>query len=271
MKSDSGKEKGLNVLEDWYLEYHIHKNRPGLLGDVASLLGMLSINILTVSGVEDKNRGFLLQTDDRQKIPALRSMLRKVENITVTALRQPTLIDRLALRHGVFIQRECSEENTKTYKFTRDQLGILVDFLGELLKKEGNQVIGIRGMPRVGKTESVVAASVYANKRWSFVSSTLLRQTIRYRLEEDEMATENMVYIIDGIVSTLRSNEQHHSLVREIMRLDAPKVIEHPDIFVRETEFGWEHFDRIIELRHNPDEEISYQMITTGFSSFDIS
>ncbi|TCP58906.1 uncharacterized protein DUF3388 [Tumebacillus sp. BK434] len=258
------------VLEDWYLEYHIHKDRPGLLGDIASLLGMLSINILTVNGVENKNRGFLLQTDDRQKISALRSMLRKVENITVTALRQPTVIDRLALRHGMFIERE-SNENVKTYKFTRAQLGILVDFLGELLKKEGNQVIGIRGMPRVGKTESIVAASVYANKRWSFVSSTLLRQTIRYRLEEDELATDNMVYLIDGIVSTLRSNEQHHSLVREIMRLPAPKVIEHPDIFVRETEFGWEHFDRIIELRNSPEEEISYQMIQTGFSSFDIS
>ncbi|MGZ4113376.1 MAG: DUF3388 domain-containing protein, partial [Tumebacillaceae bacterium] len=30
------------VLEEWYLEYHIHKDRPGLLGDIASLLGMLS-------------------------------------------------------------------------------------------------------------------------------------------------------------------------------------------------------------------------------------
>ncbi|PWK15485.1 DUF3388 domain-containing protein [Tumebacillus permanentifrigoris] len=257
-------------MEDWYLEYHIHKDRPGLLGDIASLLGMLSINILTVSGVEEKKRGFLLRTSDRQKISALRSMLRKVENITVTALRQPTLLDRLALRHGVFIQRE-SSENTKTYKFTRDQLGILVDFLGELLKKEGNQVIGIRGMPRVGKTESIVAASVYANKRWSFVSSTLLRQTVRTRLDEDEMFADNMVFLLDGIVSTHRANDQHRSLVREIMRLNAPKVIEHPDIFVRETEYGWEHFDRIIELRNNPDEEISYQMIQTGFSSFDIS
>jgi predicted amino acid-binding ACT domain protein len=257
-------------LEDWYLEYHIHKDRPGLLGDIASLLGMLSINILTVSGVAEKTRCFLMRTSDRQKISALRSMLRKVENITVTALRQPTVLDRIALRHGVFIERE-SSENTKTYKFTRDQLGILVDFLGELLKKEGNQVIGIRGMPRVGKTESIVAASVYANRRWSFVSSTLLRQTVRTRLDEDEMFSDNMVFLLDGIVSTHRANDQHRSLVREIMRLNAPKVIEHPDIFVRETEFGWEHFDRIIELRNNPDEEISYQMIQTGFSSFDIS
>ncbi|GIM47872.1 hypothetical protein DNHGIG_34210 [Collibacillus ludicampi] len=250
-------------MEDWYLEYYISKDRPGLLGDIASLLGMLSINIVTVSGVDEKNRGFLIQTDDRQKISALRGMLRHVENITVTALRQPTLLDRLALRHGKLIRRET--DNIKTYKFTRDEVGILVDFLGELLKKEGNQVIGIRGMPRVGKTESIVAASVYANKRWTFISSTLLRQTVRTQLAEDEFACENMVYIFDGIVSTLRANEQHRRLVREIMRMEAPKVIEHPDIFVRETEFTWDDFDRIIELRNTMDEEITYQMVDQGF------
>jgi hypothetical protein len=250
-------------MEDWYLEYYISKDRPGLLGDIASLLGMLSINIVTVSGVDEKNRGFLIQTDDRQKISALRGMLRQVENITVTALRQPTLLDRLALRHGKLIRRE--SDNTRTYKFTRDEVGILVDFLGELLKQEGNQVIGIRGMPRVGKTESIVAASVYANKRWTFISSTLLRQTVRTQLAEDEFNSENMVYILDGIVSTLRANEQHRRLVREIMRMEAPKVIEHPDIFVRETEFTWQDFDRIIELRNTVDEEITYQLIDQGF------
>jgi hypothetical protein len=250
-------------MEDWYLEYYISKDRPGLLGDIASLLGMLSINIVTVSGVDEKNRGFLIQTNDRQKISALRGMLRQVENITVTALRQPTLLDRLALRHGKLIRRE--SDNTRTYKFTRDEVGILVDFLGELLKQEGNQVIGIRGMPRVGKTESIVAASVYANKRWTFISSTLLRQTVRTQLAEDEFNSENMVYILDGIVSTLRANEQHRRLVREIMRMEAPKVIEHPDIFVRETEFTWQDFDRIIELRNTVDEEITYQLIDQGF------
>ncbi|MFC4766371.1 DUF3388 domain-containing protein [Effusibacillus consociatus] len=256
-------------MEEWYLEYHIHKNRPGLLGDIASLLGMLSINIVTVNGVEDENRGFLIRTNDRQKIAVLRTMLRTIENISISALRQPTLLDRLALRHGRFIRRE--SENDKTYKFNRDELGILVDFLGELLKKEGNQVIGIRGMPRVGKTESIVAASVYANRRWSFISSTLLRQTVRHSLSEDELVSDNMVYILDGIVSTLRATEQHRSLVRQIMRMEAPKVIEHPDIFVRETEFGWDAFDRIIELRNTDDEVITYETIQTGFTSFDIS
>ena len=32
--------------KEWYLEYEIQKNRPGLLGDISSLLGMLSINIV---------------------------------------------------------------------------------------------------------------------------------------------------------------------------------------------------------------------------------
>ncbi|GAX91808.1 DUF3388 domain-containing protein [Effusibacillus lacus] len=256
-------------MEEWYLEYHIHKNRPGLLGDIASLLGMLGINIVTVNGVEDQNRGFLIRSNERQKIAVLRAMLRTVDNISITALRQPTLLDRLALRHGKFIKRE--SENDRTYKFTRDELGILVDFLGELLKKEGNQVIGVRGMPRVGKTESIVAASVYANRRWSFISSTLLRQTVRHSLAEDELASDNMVYILDGIVSTLRATEQHRQLVREIMRMEVPKVIEHPDIFVRETEYDWDVFDRIIELRNTEDQEITYDTVQTGFASFDIS
>ncbi|WP_018133387.1 DUF3388 domain-containing protein [Effusibacillus pohliae] len=256
-------------MEEWYLEYHIHKNRPGLLGDIASLLGMLSINIVTVNGVEDANRGFLIRTNDRQKIAVLRTILRTIENITITALRQPTLLDRLALRHGRFIRREA--ENDKTYKFTRDELGILVDFMGELLKKQGHQVIGIRGMPRVGKTESIVAASVYANKRWTFISSTLLRQTVRHSLADDELGNDRMVYILDGIVSTMRSTEQHRRLVREIMRMDVPKVIEHPDIFVRETEYGWDLFDRIIELRNTEDEVITYETVQTGFNSFDVS
>lgn len=39
------------------MEYKIHKNRPGLLGDIASMLGMLEVNILTINGVEGKTRG----------------------------------------------------------------------------------------------------------------------------------------------------------------------------------------------------------------------
>ena len=150
-------------LKQWYLEYRIHKNRPGLLGDVASLLGMLNVNILTINGVEGKTRGMLLETDDDEKIRLLGDMLAKVSNITVTALRQPKLVDILAVRHGRYIERDSDDK--KTFRFTRDELGLLVDFLGEIFKREGNQIIGLRGMPRVGKTESIIAGSVCAMKR----------------------------------------------------------------------------------------------------------
>ena len=36
---------------EWYLEYELQYNRPGLLGDISSLLGMLAINIITINGV----------------------------------------------------------------------------------------------------------------------------------------------------------------------------------------------------------------------------
>lgn len=78
-------------------------------------------------------------------------------------------------------------------------------------------------MPRVGKTESIVAASVCANKRWLFVSSTLIKQTVRSQLIEDEYSDDN-IFILDGIVSTKRANERHWQLVREIMRLPATKL-----------------------------------------------
>jgi hypothetical protein len=252
--------------QEWYLEYQIHKNRPGLLGDIASILGMLSINIITINGVEDNRRGMLLTTDDEEKINALRAILFRVDNITITALRPPKLMDRMAVRHGRYLDR-CLEDK-RTYRFTRDELGLLVDFMAELFKKEGHQLIGVRGMPRVGKTESIVASSVCANKRWIFVSSTLLRQTIRNELLIDELSEQN-VYIIDGIVSTRRSTERHDMLVRDIMRMQATKVVEHPDIFVKQSPFTLDDFDYIIELRNHPDEVITYDLLENpGFESF---
>lgn len=260
--------------KEWYLEYEIHKNRPGLLGDISSLLGMLSINIVTINGVEDMRRGMLLLSDHQEQILRLESILTTMDNITVTKLREPKLRDRLAVRHGRYIQRDADDK--KTFRFVRDELGLLVDFLAELFKKEGHKLVGIRGMPRVGKTESIVASSVCANKKWLFVSSTLLKQTIRSQLIDDEYNEENL-FIIDGIVSTRRANERHWQLVREIMRLPATKVVEHPDIFVRETEYTLDDFDYIIELRNEPDEEITYDVVDkqqmgsndSSFSTFD--
>ena len=76
-----------------------------------------------------------------------------------------TLLDRMAVRHGRYLD-QCLEDK-RTFRFTRDELGLLVDFMAELMKREGHQLIGVRGMPRVGKTESIVASSVCANKRWT--------------------------------------------------------------------------------------------------------
>jgi len=244
--------------EEWYLEYEIQSNRPGLLGDISSLLGMMSINIVTINGVDEGRRGLLILAKDNKQIERLESILLTMDTIKLIKLRKPKLRDRLAIRHGRYIQRDADDK--KTFRFVRDELGILVDFMAEIFKQDGHKLIGIRGMPRVGKTESIVASSVCANKRWLFVSSTLLKQTIRNQLIEDEYNKDNL-FIIDGIVSTRRANERHWQLIREIMRLPSIKVVEHPDIFIQNTEYTIDHFDYIIELRHNPDEEITYDIV----------
>ncbi|AST91995.1 DUF3388 domain-containing protein [Sutcliffiella cohnii] len=249
------------IKKEWYLEYEINKNRPGLLGDISSLLGMLSINIVTINGVDDSRRGLLLLSETNEQIVRLESILNTMDTIKVTKLREPKLRDRLAVRHGRYIQRDADDK--KTFRFVRDELGLLVDFMAELFKRQGHLLVGIRGMPRVGKTESIVASSVCANKRWLFVSSTLLKQTIRSQLIQDEY-DENNLFIIDGIVSTKRANEKHWQLVREIMSLSAVKVVEHPDIFVQNTEYKLQDFDYIIELRTNPDEEITYEPVQSN-------
>jgi hypothetical protein len=244
--------------KEWYLEYEIQKNRPGLLGDISSLLGMLSINIVTINGVDEGRRGLLILAKDDNQIKRLESILNTMDTIKVIKIREPKLRDRLAVRHGRYIQRDADDK--KTFRFVRNELGLLVDFMAELFKQEGHKLIGIRGMPRVGKTESVVAASVCANKRWLFVSSTLLKQTIRNQLIQDEY-NENNLFILDGIVSTKRASERHWQLVREIMRLPAVKVVEHPDIFVQNSEYTLDDFDYIIELRNDADEEITYDIV----------
>lgn len=244
---------------EWYLEYELQFNRPGLLGDISSLLGMLSINIITINGVANSRRGMLLISKQNEQMTRLLSILNTMDTIKVTKLRKPLLRDRLAVRHGRYILSDV--DDSKTIRFVRDELGILVDFMAELYKSEGHKLIGVRGMPRVGKTESIVAASVCANKRWLFLSSTLLKQTVRSQLIAGEYSEDN-IYIIDGIVSKQRiQDERHWQLIREIMQLPTIKVVEHPDIFVQATEYKLDDFDYIIELRKDEDEEITYDLI----------
>src|SRR5690625_356170 len=201
---------------EWYLEYENQINRPGLLGDISTLLGMLSINIITINGVENKRRAMLLLSVYDENISRLETILETVDIIKVLKIRKPKLKDRMAVRHGKYIHTD--KNDRKTIRFVRNELGILVDFFAELYKQEGHKLIGVRGMPRVGKTESIVAGSVCANKRWLFVSSTMIKQTVRNKLIAGEYDSDN-IYIIDGVVSKKRANEEHWQLIREVMQL----------------------------------------------------
>ncbi|WKB34829.1 DUF3388 domain-containing protein [Terrilactibacillus sp. S3-3] len=256
--------------KEWYLEYEIHRNRPGLLGDVSSLLGMLGINIMTINGVDNERRGLLVSTHDDSQIKRFLAIVKTMDNINVTKLREPKLSDRLAVRHGRYIERDADDK--KTFRFVRDEIGLLVDFMAELFKQEGHRLIGIRGMPRVGKSESIIAASVSANKRWVFVSSTLLKQTVRSQLSDDEFSGDH-IFVIDGVVSTKRAGDSHWELVRQMMQMPVTKVVEHPDVFVQGTEYCLEDFDYLLELRNHRDEKITYEEsdLNSGFSNFDFN
>src|SRR5699024_8248924 len=157
-----------------------------------------------------------------------------MDTIELRKLRKPNLRDKIAVRHGRYIHGDC--DNRKIVRFVRDEIGMLVDFLAELFKKEGHKLIGIRGMPRVGKTESIVAGSVSANKRWLIISCTILKQTIRNELTNGEYSHHN-IYTIDGGASHPRTNEQHWQLIREIMQRPATKVTEHTDCLADATQY----------------------------------
>ena len=146
--------------KEWYLEYEITMNRAGLLGDISSLLGMMGISIVTINGIEESRRGLLIKTDSLEKVNRFENIVMEIDDISITKLRKPELRDRLAVRHGRYIEQDADDK--KTFRFEREDLGLLVDFMAELFKEDGHKLIGIRGMPRVGKTESIVAASVCA-------------------------------------------------------------------------------------------------------------
>lgn len=119
--------------KEWYLEYEITINRAGLLGDISSLLGMLGISIVTINGVDQGKRGLLIKTDKLEKVERFEQIVKEINEIDITKLRIPELRDRLAVRHGRYIEQDADD---KTFKFEREDLGLLVDFLAELLKKK---------------------------------------------------------------------------------------------------------------------------------------
>src|SRR5690554_2543969 len=103
---------------EWYLEYELLYNRPGLLGEIASLLGMLSINIITINGVENNKRGMLLLCEHDEQIIRLQTILETMNTIKNIKLRKPKLQDMLAIKHGKYIDRD--SDDRKTIRFVRD-------------------------------------------------------------------------------------------------------------------------------------------------------
>ena len=72
----------------------------------------------------------------------------------------------------------------------------------------------------------------------------------------DDERTGDYVYIIDALVSQRNFDERHWQILREVMRLPATKIVEHPDAFVKSSEYTWDDFDYIIELRNTTEEII---------------
>src|SRR5699024_3245799 len=85
---------------EWYVAYKLQYNRRGLLGDVSSLLGILSIDIIMINGIEKSKRGMLLLSERDEHIERLKTILDKVDTIKVTKIRKSKLRDRLAVRNG---------------------------------------------------------------------------------------------------------------------------------------------------------------------------
>lgn len=96
---------------------------------------MLGISIVTINGVDQGKRGLLIKTDSLEKVKRFENIISEVNDIEITKLRLPELRDRLAVRHGRYIEQDADDK--KTFRFEREDLGLLVDFWLNCLKKRG--------------------------------------------------------------------------------------------------------------------------------------
>jgi hypothetical protein len=94
---------GSDFMGSLYLEYKIVKNRPGLLGDLASFFGLLKVDISNIASIDEKYRGLLIDFDDIGMKDTLLKSLNEVEELEITSLRKPRFVDLLALKHGTKI------------------------------------------------------------------------------------------------------------------------------------------------------------------------
>lgn len=252
-------------MDKTYLEYRILNNRPGLLGAIASTIGLLRINIVSVASIQEDSRAFLLENVTPDKGEILFDYLSGIKDLEVLAFRKPDLTDFLALKHGRRIKKQGSRP--PKYVFAREDLDLLVDFLSDHLISGKTRKIGFAGNPRIGKTETSIAACVHANKHWVIVSSTLVRKTARTSMTSKELSPDN-VFLIDAITSWQRSTPQHIQLVERVLEGEGLLIIEHPEVFLTEKGLEEDYFDLMIELKGKED---SKPYIGHSFNSFDIS
>ena len=258
---------GCDFVGSLYLEYKIVKNRPGLLGDLASFFGLLNLNISKIASIDEKYRGLLIEIEEYEMKDTILESLNKVEELEINTLRKPQFKDLLALKHGTKI----TEGNKEGYyKFSRENLHFLIDFVSEYLRRNSDVVIGFKGSPRIGKTETAIATVVHANKKWQLLSSTLLRKVARTKIA-DEMLNKDTVFIIDAITTFHRSTAKHVRFIRnKILPASVPKIIEHPDVLVQETEYTLEDFDMVVEIIDEDAPNKNLDDYVQSFTSFDI-
>ena len=67
----------------------------------------------------------LIKTDQLEKVERFEQIVKEINEIEITKLRVPELRDRLAVRHR-YIEQDADDK--KTFKFEREDLGLLVDF-----------------------------------------------------------------------------------------------------------------------------------------------
>ncbi len=254
-------------MERFYLEYKILENRVGLLGDVASLMGMLGINIIRIGGIPPDRRCFLLEVPGPEYLTPVKSSLGLSPHLELLELHPPNYIDFLTMRHG---RKIYAEGDPPMFHFQRQELPVLVDFLGETIREKGNPTIGIQGPPRVGKTEVAIAACVHANKKWILFSTTFIRQLAREALDFSELDEESVI-IIDALTSLHRAGPQHRRLLKEVMEQPQAKIIEHPGVFVEELNFEYRNFDALIFLKRDENGGDEEELEPLPFNQFDIS
>ncbi|MFN2362672.1 MAG: DUF3388 domain-containing protein [Halarsenatibacteraceae bacterium] len=237
-------------METLYMEYKIIKNRPGLLGDLASLLGLLQINIKTIASIENSYRGLLLEIEEPEVKERLLNALGAVKELEITGLRTPQLEDFLALKHGKKVSSRFHED---CYVFARQDLELLIDFISFYIVNNDEILIGIKGNPRIGKTETAIAAAVHSNKHWKLLSTTLLRQITLTSVPENILNSKT-VFIIDAITTFRRASAEHVRFIRDFLNKPVLKIIEHPEFLIRESSITYKDFDLLVELTEDIDE-----------------